>query len=82
MHRETFGSALDLGSEVLDVLGLPAAQVQRAAKIFRDYDEAALRDMATVPETDAAYSSRARQHIENLNDILRADRESSAAASE
>jgi glutathione-regulated potassium-efflux system ancillary protein KefC len=46
----------------------------RAARIFKQHDEAAVRDMAHMQENDGAYVTRARQHIENLEHILRSDR--------
>jgi monovalent cation:proton antiporter-2 (CPA2) family protein len=75
VYRETLGSSLDLSLDALRVLGVPAPRAQRAVRLFKDYDEEALRDMAGIAPEDEAYTSRARQHIENLENILRADRE-------
>jgi Kef-type K+ transport system membrane component KefB len=74
VYRETLGSALDLGSDVLCALGVHAERAQRAVRVFKQYDEESVRDMAALDENDESYVSRARQHIENLEDLLRADR--------
>jgi voltage-gated potassium channel Kch len=74
VYRETLGSAVDLSVQALRVLGMRGAEALRAARIFRQHDEAALRDMAGLQEIDGAYVTRARQHIENLERILRSDR--------
>ena len=46
----------------------------RAARIFKQHDENAVRDMALMEQADSAYVTRGRQHIENLERILRSDR--------
>jgi monovalent cation:proton antiporter-2 (CPA2) family protein len=79
VYRETLGSSLDLSIDALVALGVEAPRAERAARIFKDYDEAAVRDMANLAPEDEAYTSRARQHIENLANILRADRETDGA---
>ncbi len=73
--RETLGSALDLGVQALRDLGFRGVQAVRAARIFKEYDEASLRELAKYEhEDDARYATRVRQHIENLERVLRADR--------
>jgi voltage-gated potassium channel Kch len=81
VYRETLGSALDLGVDALRALGLSAEQAERGAELFREHDEAAVRDMATMDPADARYISRARQHTENLERALLADRERRERAS-
>ncbi len=74
VYRETLGSAVDLSIDALRALGVRGAEALRAARIFKQHDEAALRDMAHMQEIDGAYVTRARQHIENLDRILQSDR--------
>lgn len=74
VYRETFGSALDLGSDALRALGMRANQARRAAMIFKRYDEASMRDMVQLTEINNEYISRARQHIANLESLLQNDR--------
>ena len=76
VYRETFGSAVDLSVHALGTLGLDGERARRAAQIFREHDEASVREMAQVPnDDDAAYVSLARLHIENLERALASDRE-------
>jgi glutathione-regulated potassium-efflux system ancillary protein KefC/glutathione-regulated potassium-efflux system protein KefB len=74
VYRETLGSALDLGSDVLRALGVQADRAERAVRVFKKYDEESVREMAMLDEDDDTYISRARQHIDNLEALLRADR--------
>lgn len=80
VHRETFGSALDLGIDALRILGFRANQAHRAARIFRTYDEAGLRELIKYLDDEKTYVSIARQHIENLENILRDDKRRFATA--
>ncbi len=73
VFRETFGSALDLGVAALRTLGVRAWRAHRAARIFREYDEASMRELVTLLGDEQEYLSRARQHIENLEQVLQAD---------
>jgi monovalent cation:proton antiporter-2 (CPA2) family protein len=73
IHRETLGSSLDLSVDVLEYLGFAPARARRAAQIFREHDEKALQETVRLQEDHAAYISIARQHIQNLENLLRAD---------
>lgn len=73
VHRETLGSALDLSVEALRELGFDPERARRAAGIFRDHDEAAVREMAQLKGDLEAYVSAARQHTLNLERALQAD---------
>jgi monovalent cation:proton antiporter-2 (CPA2) family protein len=76
VYRETFGSAIDLSVHALGTLGLDGERARRAAQIFREHDEASVREMAQVQDgDDSAYVSLARLHIENLERALASDRE-------
>ena len=82
VYRETLGSALDLGAKAMTNLGFQGAQAERAARIFKEYDEASLRDLAKYSNDDPHYVSRVRQHMENLERVLRADRDGLKPASD
>lgn len=58
---------------VAGLLGVPAERAQRAAQIFREHDAASMVEMEGLREDQAAYISTARQHIQNLENVLRAD---------
>ena len=50
-------------------------RARRVADIFRAYDDASVREMATLEEGSETYVSIARQHVLNLEQALRADAE-------
>lgn len=73
-RRDTLGSALDLSTDVLRALGYRAHRAVRAVELFRCYEEESVRDLAKHYGGDqAAYVSAARQHMENLESVLRQD---------
>ncbi|HEX8310670.1 MAG TPA: monovalent cation:proton antiporter-2 (CPA2) family protein [Chthoniobacteraceae bacterium] len=74
VHRETLGSSLDLTIDALHALGMDAAHAARTAALFREHDDAAMREMALLTLDKDAYASNARKHIENLERLLRSDR--------
>ena len=78
VYRETLGSALDLSVAALRELGMDERRARRVAEIFREHDEASVREMAHLPEDDEAYVSIGRKHIENLERALQSDREMQA----
>ncbi|HWL93920.1 MAG TPA: cation:proton antiporter, partial [Phycisphaerae bacterium] len=73
VYRETLGSALDLSVDALRELGVDEQRARRVAEIFREHDEASVRDMAHLPDDDETYISTARKHIENLERALQSD---------
>jgi voltage-gated potassium channel Kch len=75
VYRETLGSALDLSIDALRELGMNEERARRVATIFREHDEASVREMALLPDDDEAYVSVARKHIENLERALQSDLE-------
>jgi monovalent cation:proton antiporter-2 (CPA2) family protein len=74
VYRDTFGSAIDLGEDALKCLGFDAEYANRAARIFRKYDEEGMRALLPHIDDEKTYISIARQHIENLENILRDDK--------
>ncbi|WOB42837.1 hypothetical protein HNI00_06500 [Thermoleptolyngbya oregonensis NK1-22] len=75
IQRETFSSALDLGVEALKLMGMRAYRAHRAAQIFKQHDEAALREVAVMEDDDTALIARSRQLAQDLERILQADAE-------
>jgi len=73
IYRDTLGSSLDLSVGALRALGMRGRRAYRAARIFRHHDELAMRDLVNWLSDENAYISRARQHIENLEQILKSD---------
>jgi len=73
-HRVTFASALEFSVDALRALGMRANQAHRAARIFKDYDEAGMRVLLEHWDDDKTYVSIARQHVENLENVFRDDK--------
>ncbi len=73
VYRETLGTSLDLSEAAMRLLGMRAYQARRQVQRFRRHDEIATRELAAARDDDEAYMSIARQHIENLDRLLRAD---------
>ena len=67
VYRETFESAVHLSVDALVALGLPKHRAQRAAQLFREHEDASVREMAQLDTEDMkGYVSLARLHIANL----------------
>jgi voltage-gated potassium channel Kch len=76
VYRETFESAVHLSVDALVALGLPKHRAQRAAQLFREHEDASVREMAQLDTEDMkGYVSMARLHIANLENALASDRE-------
>ena len=73
VFRETFGSALDMGTEALRLMGFRAHQAHRAATRFKQLDEAHFRELAPLFR-DESYVVMAKRRSEDVERILRADR--------
>jgi monovalent cation:proton antiporter-2 (CPA2) family protein len=72
-YRETLGSSLDLGIDVMRELGFRPHQAQRAALMFKRHDEQSVRELAQYWEDDDAYFQNARQHIEAFEQMFASD---------
>ncbi|MEO7697890.1 MAG: cation:proton antiporter, partial [Opitutus sp.] len=79
-YRETLGSSLDLGVDLLHELGMPMEQAQRAAATFKRHDEASVRELAQYWEDDDAYLKNARLDIEAFEQMFASDASRNAAA--
>jgi voltage-gated potassium channel Kch len=72
-YRETVGSSLELGVDVMRALDFPAEQAQRAARLFKEHDEQSVRELAQFWEDDDAYFKNARLHIEAFERMFASD---------
>jgi len=72
-YRETLGSSLDLGVDVLRTLGHSEERARHAARIFKEHDEHGVRELAQFWEDDDAYLKNARLHIEAFERMLAGD---------
>lgn len=73
IQRETFGSALEMGVEALKQLGVRSYKAHRAAQMFKQYDEEALQEMATLEGDEAVIVARSRQMARDLEQLLQSD---------
>ncbi|WP_287129244.1 glutathione-regulated potassium-efflux system protein KefC [Candidatus Cyanaurora vandensis] len=73
IERETFGSALELGVEALQLLGVRAYRARRVAQLFKVNDEHLLHEMAKLEGDEKTIAARSRQNREELERLLQAD---------
>jgi monovalent cation:proton antiporter-2 (CPA2) family protein len=78
IFRDTFGSAMDMSTELLVKLGFRRYQAMRAGYIFRRHDEMALRDMFPLWQDEKSYISRSKQIRQQLEYALTQDRQRNA----
>jgi monovalent cation:proton antiporter-2 (CPA2) family protein len=74
VYRETLDTSLRLGVDVMKILGHNEQAAQDAAKKFLIYDEANLKNLSAIRDTEE-YIVTARSYIEELDKMLRADME-------
>jgi CPA2 family monovalent cation:H+ antiporter-2 len=74
IYRETFDTSLRLGIDALKLLGHRAHEATRSAKTFFIHDERTLKHLSSI-RNDEEYVTAVRQHIEELEIIMRADQQ-------
>ncbi len=74
-RRETFDSALNLGIDALTALVGDRVAAERAGRLFGAHDLQTLEQLATVWGDEASYGVAMRQRLEDLQQVLQADRE-------
>lgn len=79
-HRETFDSALHLGVDALQLLGVDKVHAQQAGQLFADFDKQSLSMLAELWGDDHSYGVAIRQRSEDLKQVLNADRQCREAA--
>ncbi len=75
VYRESLDTALRLGADALRLGGMRAHAARRAAQRFLRHDEESLRQLTGEREDRSRYLSVARRRIQDLERVLRADRE-------
>jgi CPA2 family monovalent cation:H+ antiporter-2 len=76
VYRETIDTSLRMGVDVMKALGHKEYTAARAARKFFKKDEANLKKLASIRDSDE-YISAARYYIEELENMLRTDMEQS-----
>jgi monovalent cation:proton antiporter-2 (CPA2) family protein len=72
-YRETLDTSLTVGVDVMRELGVDARQAERAATLFKQHDERAVRELAQYWEDDEAYFKHARDYIEAFERMFVSD---------
>jgi monovalent cation:proton antiporter-2 (CPA2) family protein len=70
VYRETFDTALRMGTDALVMMGHRAYRVNRAAMSFRKHNERFVREMAKHRKNHTEWLQRLRQRIEDLEQIM------------
>ncbi len=73
--RDTFHSAMHMGEQALEFLGVEASHSAAAAHTFRTMDEAHLKQLVDYIDDEKEYISRARQNSLELERVLAAEAE-------
>ncbi|HEY5971702.1 MAG TPA: monovalent cation:proton antiporter-2 (CPA2) family protein [Pseudoxanthomonas sp.] len=73
VFRETFGSSLELGEQVLVALGLPADVASDHAQRFRVHDEKLLREQHLIYDDENALLQAAKGSRADLEKLFEAD---------
>jgi voltage-gated potassium channel Kch len=71
--RDTLLSSVQLGTELLQSLGLTPAQAQDVAKMFRQHDEQALKNQYEVAGDEQALIQSAKDSAKQLRELFESD---------
>ena len=72
-RRETFDSALHMGIDALQILGVDRHTADRVARVFAKHDEESLYKLAEIWGDDKSYGIAMRQRMEDLKQVLAED---------
>ena len=76
IRRETFGSALTLGQDALQLLGFDPYEAYRIRRLFRKKDKETMPELYTIYRQDEKkYVTMYQQHNANLAELMQKDRE-------
>lgn len=77
IRRETFGSALDLGQDALQMLGFHPYEAYRLKRLFKKKDELTLPELYKIYCDDMTdYISKYQQHNVELEELMKHDLQS------
>lgn len=77
IYRETLDTSLRMGVDVMRMLGHRAHETNRSAKTFFQQDEKTLKHLSAI-RNEEEYIKAIRKNYEDLEALIRADRESMA----
>jgi monovalent cation:proton antiporter-2 (CPA2) family protein len=76
IRRETFGTALTLGQDALELLGFDPYDAYKIRRLFRKKDRDAMPELYRINRQEAdKYFSMYQQHNANLEELMKQDRE-------
>jgi CPA2 family monovalent cation:H+ antiporter-2/glutathione-regulated potassium-efflux system ancillary protein KefC len=76
IRRETFGTALTLGQDALQLLGFDPYEAYKIRRLFRKKDKETMPELYRIHRQDEdQYISMYQQHNANLAELMRQDRE-------
>lgn len=75
VHREMFGSSVDLARDVFVGLGLPGREADQITRTFKAYDEKLLRDQYRMRGDETAMLRSAREAAAHLATLFEQDKE-------
>ncbi len=75
VYRETVGSAVDLGVQALQQLGVRANQAWRAGQTFKQQDEKLLREQTEFVDDESMYITKSVQYRHLLAEMLQTNHE-------
>jgi voltage-gated potassium channel Kch len=78
--RETFFSSLRLSEMAMEELGVPAAEIERTVRVFREHDERQLRASHAIYLDETRLIQSAREAALELAELLEVDRRQEAEA--
>ncbi|MDC7218772.1 MAG: monovalent cation:proton antiporter-2 (CPA2) family protein [Spirochaetales bacterium] len=74
IRRETFGTALELGQDSLELLGFAPYEAYRKMRLFRKEDENKLPELYRIHrEDEESYVSVYKKHLTDLEELIRMD---------
>ena len=74
LRRETFGSAMELGQDALQLLGFDPYEAHRLVRIFRKNDEEMIPELYKMHREDEdSYISMYRKHNADLEELMTLD---------
>ncbi|MGE0621196.1 MAG: monovalent cation:proton antiporter-2 (CPA2) family protein [Pseudomonadales bacterium] len=77
--RETLGSSLIMGGELLKALGMNAAEAADAIRVFREHDERTLAQQLAVHHDDDAFRQTSIAAARELEELFREDHAASTS---
>jgi CPA2 family monovalent cation:H+ antiporter-2/glutathione-regulated potassium-efflux system protein KefB len=80
--RETFFSSLRMSEMAMQELGVPAEEVDRVLRLFREHDEQQLQSSHAIYLDETRLIQSTREAAQELADLLEADRRSEAEAAQ